>query len=46
MLYSIIVRAKMVGIDYRIMIYSIERAIVVLEEKSRVELYSMKFVLP
>ena len=33
----------MVCIDYRIMIYSIEWVIVVLEEKSRVELYSMKF---
>ena len=42
-LYSNIVRAKMVCIDYRIMIYSIEWAIVVLEEKSCVELYSMKF---
>ena len=34
----------MVCIDYRIMIYSIEWAIVVLEEKSRVELDSMKFI--
>ena len=42
-LYSIIVRAKMVCIDYRIMIYSIEWAIVVMEEKKNVvELYSMK----
>ena len=32
-LYSIIVRAKMVCIDYRIMIYSIEWAIEVFEEK-------------
>ena len=33
----------MVCIDYRMIIYSIEWAIVVLEEKSCVELYSMKF---
>ena len=43
-LYSIIVRAKMVCIDYRIMIYSIEWALKLLEEKSRVELESMKFI--
>ena len=43
-LYSIIVRAKMVCIDYRIMIYSIEWALKVLEEKSLVELDSIKFV--
>ena len=41
-LYSIIVRAKMVCIDYRKMIYSIEWVTEVLEEKSCVELYSMK----
>ena len=34
----------MVCIDYRIMIYSIEWVIEVLEEKSCVELDSMKFI--
>ena len=43
-LYSNIVRAKMVCIDYRIMIYSIEWVLKLLEEKSRVELESMKFI--